>query len=188
MNSQDCYEVTGGESLLQGDILANCPVFSVSDRLLWPLAANAEIEVEAKLFDLMVMTQSCELEDEKGEDILLAQLVSWTDVVHTEVARGNQGVRSRKFRKLLVDGNVPGLSLLHKRPSSPGLPWSVLDFHRLLTLSLQRWCKHRRSWASVPSPISVTASAAPSRCPLSHDLFRLQHNLLPLAVERIPRG
>ena len=37
----------------------------------------------------------------------------------------------------------------------------------------------------MPSPISVTASAAPSICPLSHDPFRLQRNLLPLAVERI---
>jgi hypothetical protein len=80
------------------------------------------------------MTQSCDVENEKVEDILLAQLVSWTDVVQAEVERGNQAVRSRKFRKLLVDGNVPGLSLLHKRQSSPALSWSVVDFHRLFTL------------------------------------------------------
>ena len=126
--------ITPGGSRLQGDILVNCPVFSVSDLFHWPLAANAEIEVEAKLFDLVIMTQSCDLENEKVEDILLAQLVSWTDVVQAEVERGNEGVRSRKFRKLLVDGNVPGLSLLHKRQSSPEVPWSVVDFHRLFTL------------------------------------------------------
>ncbi len=43
-------------------------------------------------------------------------------------------MRSRKFRKLLVDGNVPGLSLLHRREPYPALPWSVVDFHRLFTL------------------------------------------------------
>jgi hypothetical protein len=33
-----------------------------------------------------------------------------------------------------VDGNVPGLSLLHRRDAHPSLPWSVVDFHRLFTL------------------------------------------------------
>jgi len=134
MSDQDWYELVSGELLLQGDILIDCPVFAVSGRLRWPLSADDVIEVEAKVFDLVVMTQSCDLENEKVNDILLAQLVSWTDVVQAEVERGNQRVRSRKFRKLLVDGNVPGLSLLHKRQSSPVLPWSVVDFHRLFTL------------------------------------------------------
>jgi len=134
MNDQDWCELTRGESLLQGDILMDCPILSVLGRFHWPLSADAEIEVEAKVFDLVVMTQSCDLENEKVEDLLLAQLVSWTDVVHAELERSNENVRSRKFRKLLVDGYVPGLSLLHKRETSPVLPWSVVDFHRLFTL------------------------------------------------------
>jgi len=134
VNDEDWYERTEGGLLLQGDILMNCPVFSVAGPLSWPLSADAEIEVEAKVFDLVVMTQSCDLENEKVDDILLAQLVTWTDVVLAETQRGNEAVRSRKFRKLLVDGNVPGLSLLHQRDTNPELPWSVVDFHRLFTL------------------------------------------------------
>lgn len=121
MNDEDWYELTEGGLLLQGNILMNCPVFSVAGPLSWPLSADAEIEVEAKVFDLVVMTQSCDLENEKVEDILLAQLVTWTDVVLAETQRGNEAVRSRKFRKLLVDGNVPGLSLLHQRDTNPEL-------------------------------------------------------------------
>jgi hypothetical protein len=134
MSNHDWYELTEGSSLLQGDLLKDCPVFAVTGSLSWPPGPAADFEIEAKVFDLVVMTQSCDLENEKVEDVLLAQLVAWSDVVRTEVERGNDSVRSRKFRKLLVDGNVPGLSLLHRRDSRPALPWSVVDFHRLFTL------------------------------------------------------
>ncbi len=134
MTDQDWYELAEGELLYQGDILMNCPVFSVLGQLHWPVSPDVPVEVEAKLFDLVVMTQSCDLENEKVEDVLLAQLVAWNEVVQAEVARGNEGIRSRRFRKLLVEGNVPGLSLLHQRETHPVLPWSVVDFHRLFTL------------------------------------------------------
>jgi hypothetical protein len=134
MSDHDWYEVIEGMSLQQGDILRDCPVFAISGSALWPLEVAADVEIEAKVFDLVVMTQSCDLENEKVEDVLLAQLVAWPDAVRVEVARGNEAVRSRKFRKLLIDGNVPGLSLLHQRSSRPVLPWSVVDFHRLFTL------------------------------------------------------
>jgi hypothetical protein len=100
MDERDWYEVTEGQSLFQGDILMNCPVFTVVGALQWPLPADTEVEVEAKIFDLVVLTQSCDLENEKIEDLLLAQLVSWADAVRAEVARGNEVVRSRKFRRL----------------------------------------------------------------------------------------
>jgi len=134
MSNDDWYDLAEGVSLLQGDILINCPVFAVSGSLSWPLGPAPDIDVDAKVFDLVVMTQSCDLENERVEDVLLAQLVAWADVVRAEVARGNDVVRSRKFRKLLVDGNVPGLSLLHRRNAGPSLRWSVVDFHRLFTL------------------------------------------------------
>lgn len=66
--------------------------------------------------------------------MLLAKLDSWADVVRVEVQRGNEAVKAGKFRKLLIDGLVPGLSLLHKREEAPTLTWSVVDFRQLFTL------------------------------------------------------
>jgi hypothetical protein len=80
------------------------------------------------------LTQSCDLENDKVQDVLLARVLAWTDVVRTEVETGNEAVRGSKFRKLLVEGNIPGMSLLHKREGEPALPWSVVDFHYLYTL------------------------------------------------------
>ena len=65
VSNHDWYELTEGPSLLQGDLLRDCPVFGVSDSFSWPPGAAADIEVEAKVFDLVVMTQSCDLENEK---------------------------------------------------------------------------------------------------------------------------
>ena len=161
MSDHDWYEVIEGMSLQQGDILRDCPVFAISGSALWPLEVAADVEIEAKVFDLVVMTQSCDLENEKVEDVLLAQLVAWPDAVRVEVARGNEAVRSRKFRKLLIDGNVPGLSLLHQRSSRPVLPWSVVDFHRLFTAvdALRSEDRNGRRPALLPGEtISTTAT------------------------------
>lgn len=134
MNEADWYEVTQGSSLLQGDILMNCPVFALAEELKWPVPPGTSLPMGAKELDLVVMTQSCDLANDKVEDLLLAQLVAWPDAVRIEVQRGNQFVKSPKFRKQLIDGNVPGLSLLHNRQQEPRLSWSIVDFHHLYTL------------------------------------------------------
>jgi hypothetical protein len=134
MNEGDWYEVTEGAALLQGDILRRCPVFLISDGWTWPLTSAKQVEVDVSELDLVVMTQSCDLENDKVEDVLLARVISWSDAVRTEVQRGNTIFLSGKFRRPLVDGFLPGLSLLHKRVEEPRLAWSVTDFHRLYTL------------------------------------------------------
>jgi hypothetical protein len=53
-------------------------------------------------------------------------------VAHGEAR--NPALRSREFRRALIAGNIPGLSLVRKRTEPPTIPWSVVDFHRLHTL------------------------------------------------------
>jgi len=129
------YEIVEGSNLFQGDILQRCPVFTVAGQLTWPLSdKNADIGIAVTEYDLVIMSQSCDLQNDKVNDVLLAQVMAWEDVVATEMASGNQIIKSKKFRKLLIDGNVPGLSLLHEHTEEPILQWSVVDFHRLFTL------------------------------------------------------
>jgi hypothetical protein len=130
----DWYEVVEGPTLRQGDILFGCPVLRVPGDLAWPPAPGVKHAVEAVVADLVVMTQSCDLDNDKVQDVLLAQVVSWDDVVKEEVARGNGVVKSRNFRRALIAGNVPGQALLHKCDRPPGLPWSVVSFPRLVTV------------------------------------------------------
>src|SRR5205823_3546630 len=123
-----------------GDILKRCPVFILSGwyaatgTRTWPVGPSRQVDIDSSDLDLVVMTQSCDLENDKVEDILFARMIAWSDAVRAEVQRGNTIFQSSKFRRHLIDGNLPGLSLLHRRDLEPSLPWSVVDFHRLFTL------------------------------------------------------
>jgi len=134
MNDSDWFEVTEGFNLLQGDVLPNCPRFVPDGELKWPIPAESRLGLRADLIDLIVLTQSCDLENNKVEEVLLARVVAWPDVVRDEVRRGNETIKSGKFRKQLIEGAIPALSLLHKREQEPRLAWSVVAFHWLSTL------------------------------------------------------
>ena len=134
MNDKDWFEVVDGAAILQGDVLFRCPVFQPDIIIQWPPTSDNQQGFRVRALDLVVMTQSCDLENDKVQEVLLARLVAWPDVVRNEIAKGNEAIKGSKFRKALVEGGFPALSLLHKREGSPGLPWSVVDFHWLYTL------------------------------------------------------
>ena len=134
MSEDSWYEVVEGTDLLQGDILRACPLFRVAVDAAWEPSEGADLDVDTTSEDVVILSQSCDLENHHVEDVLLGQVSSWEDVVRAEVKRGNEFVKSSKFRKQLVDGNVPGFSLLHEHREDPYLAWSVVNFHRLHTL------------------------------------------------------
>src|SRR5207253_2834798 len=88
MNDGDWYEVTEGPVLRQGDILRRCPVFLISGDWTQPVAVAMQVDINSSELDLVVMTQSCDLENDKVEDVLLARLTAWSDAVQAEVQRG----------------------------------------------------------------------------------------------------
>lgn len=130
----NAFALAEGAVILQGDILFRCPVFQPDKELRWPLALDNPQGFRVQSLDLVVMTQSCDLENDKVQEVLLARLISWAVVVRGEVEKGNHAVKASKFRKVLVEGGSPALSLLHKRDGTPELDWSVVDFHWLHTL------------------------------------------------------
>jgi hypothetical protein len=76
MPDADWYEVVNEPALLQGDVLLRCPVFLAAGPLQWPASPDVEVRIRARVFDLVVMTQSCDLANAKVEEVLLAQLVA----------------------------------------------------------------------------------------------------------------
>ena len=167
MPDADWYQVVQGDTVYQGDLLINCPVGTVEELPL-PVPMDFRPAVNVRFMDLVVMTQSCDLENDKVEDVLLAQLMSWADVVKSNPA-ANQFIRSPKFRKLLVDGNVPGMALLNKRLLAPALPWSVVDFHRLFVLPkafVRRFARAIRR--PIAASTSILGTPIPSVCPILH--------------------
>ncbi|MGC8638302.1 MAG: hypothetical protein ACP5XB_00310 [Isosphaeraceae bacterium] len=128
------YEVTNGSTLRQCDILFGCPVFRLGGSMHWPIEPSESLPIRIEKYDSIILTQSCDLENNKVEDILLAQIIAWPAAVRQELARGNQIVNKRDYRKALIEGNTPGQALLHKHEGEPRLDWSIVSFQRLYTI------------------------------------------------------
>ncbi len=133
-NDADWYEVVRGGELMQRDLLRECPVARVRGFEQWPLPVGQPVEVEVHLEDLVILSQSCDLANDKIQDVILAQVLDWQVASAELVKQGNFFARSKQFRRALIAGNIPSLSLLHKRDGAPPLGWSVVDFHRVFVL------------------------------------------------------
>ncbi len=130
----DWYEVVQGGELWQGDLLNGCPVTRVRGFEQWPMPVGQPVEVEVYLEDLVILSQSCDLSNDKIQDVILAQVLDWRVASAELVQQGKLFARSKQFRRALIAGNIPSLSLLHKRAGIPRLGWSVVDFHRVFVL------------------------------------------------------
>jgi hypothetical protein len=123
MTDAGWYKAVSESSLEQGDILPGCPV---------PTADREANEIVTTPIDLVVMTQTCDLVQNKVREILLAEYVAYDALLADPET--HHKARSAEFRKQAIAGLVPGYSLLHKRTESPPLSWSLVDFHRLHVL------------------------------------------------------
>jgi hypothetical protein len=122
----DWYEVVRGSELMQGDLLNTCPVTRVRGFEQWPVPEGEPVEVEVYLEDLVILSQSCDLANDKIQDVILAQVLDWQVACSELVKQGNLFARSKQFRRALIAGNIPSLSLLHKRDGLPAVGWSAI--------------------------------------------------------------
>jgi hypothetical protein len=126
----DWYEIVDERDLAQGDILLHCPVARV-ETFAHPLPDDLEVVVDRH--HLIMLSQSCDLVNDKVDDVLLAAVLDYRDLVARE-GNANPVVKSKKFRKGAVDGNLPSYSLLPPFDGVPNFEWSLVDFHHLFTL------------------------------------------------------
>lgn len=76
----DWYEIVSGESLEQGDLLTHCPLpFLVS-----PVQEGAEVVVDIEYFDVVILTQSCDLANDKIKHVVCCPHFSASDTVRLD--------------------------------------------------------------------------------------------------------
>jgi len=128
------YTIARESTLMQGDLITQCPA-PIADIPTWPLPDDFEPDVDIYTYDLIILSQSCDLDNNKIDDVILAHVIDWKSYHDEAVRQGKEHVKSTNFRRALIAGNVPNLSLLHKHEGQPTMNWSVVDFHRLFVLS-----------------------------------------------------
>ena len=95
--------VNNHEKLMQGDFINNCPI------IVPPSEITDSPEVEIIEYDVIIMSQSCDLVQEKLELVLVCPVFSLS-----EFEKKSDFFRSTKGKEALRQGNVPGYHLLNK--------------------------------------------------------------------------
>jgi hypothetical protein len=108
MNEYPWYGIVEGDKLLQGDLFDNCPIILPPEDFNTSMIAEAgDIQVGIRTYDVVVMSQSCDLEQDKLDLVLVCPV--W---LLTEFEAANEFFRSRKGKEELRRGNVPGYHML----------------------------------------------------------------------------
>lgn len=98
------YEtIDSKEDLLQGDFIKDCPI------VIPPLEISSEVEVRIINYDIIVMSQSCDLKQKKVDLVLVCPLWSLG-----EFGKRNSFYKSKKGKESLRRGYLPGYHLLNK--------------------------------------------------------------------------
>lgn len=96
--------VDASEVLMQGDFVSSCPVMVPS-----PFAREGRISAEIIEYDVVIMSQSCDLAHHKLDNVLVSP--AWPI---SEMGLENEFFRSRKGKESLRQGNLPGYHLLNR--------------------------------------------------------------------------
>lgn len=139
MTADGWWAETRGPDLAQGDLVAGLAV----PRVATPVdAAVDHVDVETVTLDVIVLTQTCDLEHGKQPDVLVGRVVSWESFVAAQLQGGNEAVRSSQFAKNLRNGAVPPLHLLRYHEGAPQLSWSLVVFRELQTVPRDMLTRH----------------------------------------------
>ena len=127
------YEVVEDESLEQGDIFLSCQVLEPALIKLGTSATEFEMQAIVKEYDIVVLSQSCDLVQGKLETVLVSPHWPITDF---ETSAGDF-FRSSKGKEEIRRGNVPGLHMLAQcdLPSFAS-PVRVVSFRQVFGIPL----------------------------------------------------
>ena len=147
MPSEPWYEIVSADlSITQGDLVFNCPVLEWNpDKLNSQSADEVEslkVAADAISADVIVMTQACDLEQEKVSNVILCPHLPLQDhypVWEDDMKSKGQNPNNRMWKKYCNDicnGFIWNLSMLNKDTDHdpPEIDIRVVDFLDVFTV------------------------------------------------------
>ena len=138
-------EIEPGTKLMQGDLIFGCPLVSWKSEAL-QVSGSGDTEVlhtmtEAILADTVVMTQACDLDQDKVQNVVLCPHITVTeyfDAWRTEMqSKGNNPTNKawRSHCEVICDGFIWNLALLNAgKTLTLGTEHRIVDFHDIFTV------------------------------------------------------
>lgn len=97
------YEVANDDKIMQGDFIPECPIIIPPSEI----TEKGEYEVSLKNYNVIIMSQSCDIENDKIELVLLCPVWPIENMEKIDFYKGHKG--KEELRK----GNVVGYHLLN---------------------------------------------------------------------------
>jgi len=108
-------------NLLQGDFIKECPV------VIPPIELSGEVEITIEQYDVTIMSQSCDLEQDKLDLVLVCPI--WPLPVFEEK---DSYYKSKEAKESLRRGYLPGYHLLNRCDLSGfEMDYLVVDFRNV---------------------------------------------------------
>ena len=130
-NQDAWYEVVEGKALEQGDLLFQCPLF-VPLMPSFPFVEEQEVAFDVAYYDMIVMTQSCDLENNKLTEVVLC--------AHWNVEKAKQQDDSLARSGAVAEvrkGHRPRYTLLNRSSIlDPTLDLRIVDCGKVFCLPL----------------------------------------------------
>lgn len=126
------YDVVDNNTpILQGDCLLSCPVF-IPSRGYNSVKEDETTSFEVVEYDVIVMSQSCDLIQQKLDLVLVCPVWGLN-----EVESRNEFIKGRKGKETLRQGNIPGYHLLNKcEIEGFSREYVVVDFRETYSLPI----------------------------------------------------
>lgn len=127
------YRSVHDDSLEQGDILLGFNILRILENA--PDGVDS-LQAELETLDVIVLTQTCDIEHGKARSLVLCPVVSLRMFVNQAVGRKENHWESSKHLEALRQGNLPGYHLISDAVFGQfTFPVSIVDFHEIYSAS-----------------------------------------------------
>ena len=116
--------VDNKDELLQGDIVNSCPIVNPTIDLEDGTVEN--INTNVNVYDVVIMSQSCDLVNKKIDLVLVCPIYNLADVEESD-----SSLKNKKIKEQIRQGNVPGYHLLNKSKDVGLDDYLLVDFRNI---------------------------------------------------------
>jgi len=121
--------------LLQGDLIQNCPIIVPPKTL----SADGEYEFDVVEYDVVIVSQSCDLENSKVENVLVCPHTTFQQFLQNSLV-ANEKLSKGKVRSTFDDfrkGNQPNYHLLDRDENLGLTDYLVVDFRNVFAVHIE---------------------------------------------------
>lgn len=134
MSEFEWYEIiTNSDNLSQGDFINDCPIIKPPK----VIKLDAENDIQIDLINSIVMSQSCDLENNKIEIVLVCPYIPLKYFIDNLPESQKSRKAISKVIENLKKGNQPGYHLLNKSSENGIKDYIVVDFRNVYGVHIE---------------------------------------------------